>query len=205
MRTSKATSRPSATAAQIKEVAIELAREDGWNKLTVRALADKMGYTPPILYQHFQNKDHLLSEIIAEGFEQLYASVKAAANETASPSEALVAVARARFRFAERHNALHSLMFATGCPCWQREATFKGMMQAGALITELLQSISGRTDDCHDLKTNVVALIKGYTYFATEMPDDAASRQFFPDLKPEDALAQAMERFIISIQNPKHT
>lgn len=205
MKTTKSQSRTSATAAQIKEVAIELAREDGWNKLTVRALAEKLGYTPPILYQYFENKDHLLQEIMAEGFEQLYAAVQSAAENAVSPAEALVAVARARFQFAVRHNALHSLMFATGCPCWQREATFKGMLQAGALIKELLKAISGRSDDCHDLKTNVVALVKGYTYFATEMPDDEACQHFFPDLKPEDALAQAMERFILSIQKTKHS
>jgi AcrR family transcriptional regulator len=200
VKISKPCARPNASASQIKEAAIELACEGGWNKLTVRALAEKLGYTPPILYQYFHSKDHLLQEIMNEGFAQLSVSMEAAVARTENASKALVAAARARFQFAERQPALHSLMFGSGSPCWQRETTFKGMLKTGALITGLLQAISGRNDDCHDLKINVVALIKGYTYFATEMSDITVQQQFFPHTKPEEALAQAMERFIISIQ-----
>ncbi len=194
------TTRPSPTPELIREAALELASELGWNKLTVRALADKLGYTPPILYQHFENKDHLLQAIMEEGFATLIGSMQHAAQQAPSPQAALVAVARARFRFAERQSTLHSLMFGSGGPCWQREATFKGMMEGGTLIKGLLQAISGRSDDCRDLKTNFVALIKGYCYFASELPQNTAAAQFFPDTEPEDALAEAMQRFITSIE-----
>lgn len=204
MTTPTSTQRPSATAATICSEAIALAEETGWNKLTVRALAQRIGYSPPILYQHFRNKEHLLREVMQQGFDLLRSEMHGAAGTSTDPQRALVAVARARLRFALTHPALHSLMFASGSPCWQREATLHGMAEASALVSELLERITGRTDGCPELKTHFVALIKGYTYFATEMPHLQGPCTFFAHNDPEEALAQAMERFIASIQSSVH-
>lgn len=188
----------------IRKEAIALAESVGWAKLTVRALAKRIGYQPPILYQYFKSKDHLLEAIINEGFEQLIKNMRTAAFEASTPQAALIAAARARFDFAIENSSLHSLMFAAGGPCWQRQATFQGMCGAEELISGLLQEITHRTDSCCDLVTNFVALIKGYTYFATEMPQEQACRNFFPNKTPGEALSEAMTRFIYSIQNCIH-
>lgn len=184
----------------IRNEAIALAETEGWNKLTVRALAARIGYQPPILYQHFKSKDHLLKAIMDEGFDQLIHAMHAAALSGKNPGEALINVAIARFNFALENKTLHSLMFGSGGPCWQRETTYAGMCQAESLVSGLLKQITGRKDDCSDLVTNFVALIKGYTYFATEMPEDGACRNFFPNKTPASALSDAMKRFIYSIQ-----
>lgn len=109
-------------------------------------------------------------------------------------------MAKARFRFAIEHAALHSLMFKTDSPNWFRETVFSGMCQTREIVTSLIQEISGREDECLDLITNFISLIKGYTFFATELPTELCKSHFFGTKSPEEALAEAMTRFINSIQ-----
>ena len=187
--------------------ALLIAEENGWEKLTVRALSERLGYAPPILYQHFESKEHLLCDIVASGFDRLNASMEKAAEAPGDSGEKLVRVARARFRFAVNHKALHNLMFGAGGPCRRPESAYKQMCRAEAIVTRLLcltasgGKISDAPDDGRELLINFIALIKGYTYFAAEMPEEAARAAFFQNQNPEDALALAMERFISSIQS----
>lgn len=194
----------------IRAEALLIADENGWEKLTVRALSERLGYAPPILYQHFKSKEHLLRDIVASGFERLNSSMEKAAEAPGDSGQKLVRVARARFRFAINHKALHNLMFGAGGPCRRPESAYKEMCRAEALVTRLLcmtasgGKISGAPDAGREWLVNFIALIKGYTYFAAEMPDEAARAAFFGKHNPEDALASAMERFISSIQSKDH-
>lgn len=194
------THRESATRESIISEAIDLAKEEGWKKVTVRAIAARLGYQPPLLYQFFDNKDHLIQTILENGFEKLVASLVEARTSQDDPEAKLLAIAKARFRFATEHAALHSLMFKTDTPTWFRETVFSGMCQTREVVTSLIQEISGREDECLDLVTNFISLIKGYTFFATELPPDLCRSHFFGIKKPEEALAEAMTRFINSIQ-----
>ena len=194
------THRESATRESILAEAIALAKEEGWKKVTVRAITDRLDYKPPVLYQFFDNKDHLIQTILESGFEVLSTSMKEARMSAEEPEEQLLAMAQARFRFATEHAALHSLMFTTDNPAWFKKTVFSGMCQNRDIVKTLLQDISGRNDDCLDLITNFISLIKGYTFFATELPVELAKSHFFGSQCPEVALAGAMTRFIKSIR-----
>ncbi|MEM9052952.1 MAG: helix-turn-helix domain-containing protein, partial [Bacteroidota bacterium] len=61
------TKRESATREGIIAEALSLASEEGWKKVTVRAIASRLGYQPPVLYQFFKNKDDLIRSILLEG------------------------------------------------------------------------------------------------------------------------------------------
>lgn len=184
----------------ILEKAIELGREDGWHKLTVRNLAQRLNYAPPVLYQFFDGKDHLEKEILKFGFDLLRERLSAAAAQVPSPEEKLLALALARFDFAVEHHSLHSLMFSSGKPAWFKKCTMDGMLQTKAQVSDLLCKISGREEPVYDLISNFIALIKGYTFFATEMPDDHSCAHFFGEMPPKQAFETAMKRFIASIQ-----
>lgn len=194
----------------IRKEALLIAEECGWEKLTVRALSEKLGYAPPILYQHFESKEHLLRDIVTSGFACLNASMEKAAEAPGTPGDKLVRAARARFRFAVNHKALHNLMFGAGGPCRRPESASQQMCRAEALVTRLLCEtaagckVSADPDAGRELLINFIALVKGYTYFAAEMPEEAARAAFFGPHNPEDALAAAMQRFITSIQPTDH-
>jgi AcrR family transcriptional regulator len=186
---------------EIVSEAIALAAEQGWHKLTVRELATRLNYAPPVLYEHFQNKDDLLHTIMLDGFEMMSSQIHGAIVHATDPSEKLKLLGLERFRFATEHPALHTLMFSTNCSCGQQELIINGMCAAKSSLAVLLQSISGRTDDCADLVTNFIALVRGYTYMSTELPTHLSHAQFFNNVSPEAALREAILRFIKSIEN----
>jgi len=39
----------------------------GWKAVTIRAVAQQLGYTSPLLYEHFRDKQEILTEIAIEG------------------------------------------------------------------------------------------------------------------------------------------
>ena len=39
----------------------------GWKAVTIRAVAQQLGYTSPLLYEHFRDKQELLTELAIEG------------------------------------------------------------------------------------------------------------------------------------------
>ncbi len=186
---------------RILEETIKLADEHGWQKVTVRAIANRLDYKPPVLYQFFDSKDDLIRHTVKEGFKRLTEDIKESIKEYDSPSEKLIALAETRFEFGLKNKSLHSMMFSTGSPFWLKSVVFEGMFEVKKLVESLIQKISGRSDDCSDLVTNFIALIKGYTYFATELPPEDSKSYFFSNQSPELMLREAMIRFIKSIQS----
>src|ERR1700730_14789301 len=55
----------------IVDAARELIKEDGYEKLTIRAIADRVEYSPMALYNHFPDKDAILIERAEAGFAEL--------------------------------------------------------------------------------------------------------------------------------------
>lgn len=54
---------------KIMDAAAELLLEEGIEKCTIRKVAEKIEYSPRTVYLYFTDKDHLLREIIEQGFE----------------------------------------------------------------------------------------------------------------------------------------
>jgi hypothetical protein len=83
---------------------------------------------------------------------------------------------------------------------WFQEIVLSGTFQTKVMISTLLQEISMREDDCLDLITNYISIIKGYTFFATELPCEHTNEHFFGNEAPVEALTRAIERFLKSIR-----
>ena len=50
--------------------AFKILSENGWEKLTIRNLADSIDYSPRTIYLYFKNKDALISAVIEEVFSE---------------------------------------------------------------------------------------------------------------------------------------
>ncbi|QLH23029.1 TetR/AcrR family transcriptional regulator [Streptomyces sp. Rer75] len=89
----------------------ELAEAEGWDAVTTRRLAERVGYSQPVLYSHFKGKDAIVRAVAAEGFDDLAAALRRARRTAGSPREALRAVGRAYLDFAVARPALYAAMF----------------------------------------------------------------------------------------------
>lgn len=62
----------------IIKAARELAEAEGWDAVTTRRLAERVEYSQPVLYSHFDGKDAIVRAVAIQGFEELAARLAAA-------------------------------------------------------------------------------------------------------------------------------
>jgi AcrR family transcriptional regulator len=106
-----------ATRPMILDAARRIARADGWPAVTIRRVADDLGYTSPLIYEHFRDKGDALAAILHEGFGALAADMAAAAArpvDPADPDAYALGVAEAYLAFARRDPAVYQLMNGMG-------------------------------------------------------------------------------------------
>ncbi|MFM9368616.1 TetR/AcrR family transcriptional regulator [Streptomyces sp. Da 82-17] len=97
----------------ILSVARELAEAEGWEAVTTRRLAERVEYSQPVLYSHFENKDAIVAAVALEGFAELAELLRRARTGARGPkrNRGLRAVCRAYLRFAAERPALYQAMF----------------------------------------------------------------------------------------------
>jgi AcrR family transcriptional regulator len=96
--------------AKIVEEAIGIVYRQGPRRITMRSLAEKLGYSPGTIYLHFRSKQELLKEIALHGFDALGDAV-APAHALEDPFEAIAETARRYIDFGLEHHELYRLMF----------------------------------------------------------------------------------------------
>jgi AcrR family transcriptional regulator len=92
----------------IVEAARDLLSERGSGGLSMRAIADRIEYSPATIYLYFKDKDELVGQVCSQAFELLNDYVRhevMALPETASGAEQYGAMGRAYARFALDHTA----------------------------------------------------------------------------------------------------
>jgi AcrR family transcriptional regulator len=96
----------------ILEAAERLLLETGSeDAVSIRAVADATGVTPPSIYRHFEDKQHLLFEVCARQFDRLDDVIEAACAGIDDPLEAMRARGRAYVRFGIEHPEHYRIMF----------------------------------------------------------------------------------------------
>jgi AcrR family transcriptional regulator len=95
----------------IVDAARELAEAEGWESVTTRRLADRIEYSQPVLYSHFEGKDAIVSAVALEGFRELSAILHDARMRSGSPNVEPRAVAYAYMDFARANPAVYQAMF----------------------------------------------------------------------------------------------
>lgn len=96
---------------EILAEAHKIIAEAGADGLSVRALADRVDYSPGALYKYFQNKDDLLDAVRAGGFQQLRDRILAIPMDRNAAAR-LGEAGEAYLAFAAEHPEQYFLMFA---------------------------------------------------------------------------------------------
>jgi AcrR family transcriptional regulator len=103
------------TRERILEAAREMFVELGYEATTMRAIADRIEYTPTAIYHHFRNKEALLSELCAQDFRAL-ATAFQRIGRIEDPVERLRRAGRTYVEFGLEHPMQYQLMFMTRKP-----------------------------------------------------------------------------------------
>lgn len=154
---------------KIRQVALELFTERGYDGTSLREIAERLDVTKAALYYHFRSKDAILLSLIVELFDEVNALVVWGREQTFSPDfqhEMLDRVADLFFGDAnhivrliqQNQPVLRSL--AADAP--NREVRDAGELKA--LIGEVITLMTPSTSDLHArirIRTAVAAIIFG--------------------------------------------
>lgn len=95
----------------IMQKAREIAAKDGWAAVTVRKVAERIGYTAPIIYEHFGSKDEMLNQMLKKGYDTLHDEISKALDQCESKESRLRAMAMAYWNFSHETPELYQLMY----------------------------------------------------------------------------------------------
>lgn len=118
----------------ILSTAWQMVKEEGWQSLSIRKIADSIEYSVPVIYDYFENKEAILFEFGKEGFKKLSQKIEAAKEETDDPAEQLKIIAHAYWDFASRNKEYYQLMYGmgmTGCEiekCLPEKTSFRTLV-----------------------------------------------------------------------------
>jgi len=105
------------TRCKILDAAYRIVKAEGWQGLNMRKIADDIEYTPPVIYEHFSNKDAILKEITRKGFLQLYGELKDLKEKFADSGELLEAMWMTFWNFAFKNREMYQVMFGVEMAC----------------------------------------------------------------------------------------
>lgn len=107
----------------ILKTARDIAREEGWQAVSIRKIAEVIEYSPPILYEYFDNKDKLLETIRNDGFAYLHEELQKMKAMYRSPEKLVSEFAQVQWRFMIEQTEVFQVMFnIEGALCQSKQA-----------------------------------------------------------------------------------
>lgn len=178
---------------QILQAALDVLQEQGLDRVTMRAVADRAGVTAPALYWHFADKVALIREV---GRELSRVFMDRMTEASAAPgSDAKLRRTLEVFRiFAVAHPSYFHMLFV------RPPTTKRGEIRDGAASPAIFQLLADRVSECmrdgtlakgdaQSLAMTLAALAQGVVVMhrGGRFPSDAAFAAFF-DLSIERML-----------------
>jgi AcrR family transcriptional regulator len=142
-----------AARATILAAALDLARTEGWEAVTMRRLADRIEYSANFAYRYFTGRDDILLALVRDGFTRLRQAMATAAATTAPGARgddvptAFRRAAHAYLDFALREPDLYQVMYGLG---GVRVPTADTMVEGQAVGDVLTALLTSRDDDAAD-------------------------------------------------------
>lgn len=181
----------------ILQAAKKIAVNEGWQAVTIRKIADEIEYTPPIVYEHFANKEAVFFALAMEGFNMLRGQLETQVNPDAS--QRLIGYAITHWQFANEHTELYKLMFGIDTiPSFAVERPME-LMAIGELIKSTIRKIapSLKEKEVRELFFQWMCIVNGFITMALIMHEKAKEQE---EWEPEQFLERANHRFIKSLQ-----
>ena len=158
-----ATVRKERLKSELREEILSAARDlfvhEGYESVSMRKIADKVGCAAGTIYLHFQDKDAILGAICVETFSKLNVRMEAIANDKGDPLERLRRGGRLYVQFALDHPYHYQVTFGISA-CAEHRDDYA--LQAG-----------GRSFDC--LRRNVGACVEAGLLRSNDVEEVAQS------------------------------
>lgn len=145
----------------ILSTAWKMVKEDGWQSLSIRRIADAIEYSVPVIYDHFENKEAILFEFGKEGFRLLSKKIQQAKQKHKDPAEQLKAIADAYWNFAYRNKEHYQFMYGLGMAGCEIDKCFPERVAFRDLVMEPITAIISKSKN-----SGVNPCLKYYTFWS---------------------------------------
>lgn len=150
------------TRCNILEAALQIVKEEGWQALSMRKIADVIEYTAPIIYEYFSNKEAILLELTRQGYLKLLKELEQARDRHRLPAKQLEDMWLTYWNFAFANKELYQGMFGvtTSCSC-----DMVNKLPEAERLYELFSEVIGELMNIDDLEGDVICT-KYYTFWS---------------------------------------
>jgi len=150
------------TRINILDASLQIVKEEGWQSLSMRKIADVIEYTAPIIYEYFSNKEAILLELTRKGYLILSRDLQEARGKHHLPAKQLEAMWLAYWNFAFDNKELYQLMFGVemNC-CCDIVATLPESENPSTLFSEVIVELMNIENPSKDL-----ICLKYYTFWS---------------------------------------
>lgn len=169
---------PSDTRSRIQAVAVELFSEQGYDKTSLREIAERLGVTKAALYYHFRSKEDIVRSLVEDYFGRLDSLVRWAGRQPGTPAVRGEILSRYVDMVIDSHQVFRMLQ--------QNQAALAGLTSGkrhGELFKERMNAIVGLlTDPGASLPERVRAAVAaisvsiGWMIFRDEVDDPGELR-----------------------------
>jgi AcrR family transcriptional regulator len=149
------------TRINILDASLDIVKEEGWQALSMRKIADKIEYTAPIIYEYFANKEAILMELTRRGFILLAKDMQAAKEKHRIPAKQIEAMWLAYWNFAFTQKEFYQLMFGVDVNCCELAAMMPEAEVPFTLVTDVIQEVMASQKPSED-----DICVKYYTYWS---------------------------------------
>lgn len=129
------------TRINILDAALDIVKEQGWQALSMRKIADKIEYSAPIIYEYFENKEGILLELTRQGYLILGQDVKAAMNQDVVPEKQLEDMWIAYWNFAFENKELYQVMYGVDMNCCELKKSMPEAETPDALFYKAIEKV----------------------------------------------------------------
>ena len=167
---------------KILDAARELFTSEGYDRVTMRRIAEAIEYSPTAIYQHFEDKDDLVRALCADEFSRLLAALPQQPPE--DPVQWVRQIGLAYARFGLRHPNHYRFMFMS--PHREHDLSEPGLKSYGVIrdaVAKAIESGRFRQGDVDGTAQALWAMVHGaVALLITYKPEQFPITPAVPDL-----------------------
>lgn len=136
----------------ILSAAQEIIAAEGLDNLSVRKIANKIEYSPAIIYHYFQDKDDIVNQLMQKSYQKIVGALASAITPTNDPEQHLRDIARNYIELALQMSDEYKTIMLSSSPhiLEHTSVLFKGASEkrrAVAMLCETLKAVHSDKDD----------------------------------------------------------
>ncbi|GAB3930009.1 TetR/AcrR family transcriptional regulator [Mucilaginibacter myungsuensis] len=184
------------TRRNILDAALRIGKDEGWQALSMRKIADIIEYTPPVIYEYFANKEALMLQLTKLGYCMLAKDMREARDKHTSPEKQLEDMWLTYWNFAFTQKELYQLMFGIEVNCCVWDNSIPEAEVPANMIWEVIGNLMG------DAATEDLICKRYYTFWSVVhgLISINLVRQGVPDGMNEQVLKDAIGGIIHAIK-----